>query len=210
MTTPASPDIHVFRPSPAARQRTVLYSLIPAIPLVFITVLNSAVQPQAAPVFLALFALAAALIVPYLIWYLRTTRFEFGDGHYRYVTTFIRREFDAGDVERIVAVDEVHYGLNGARMLFLVGRTRRRLFRLNSVAWDTAQLEAVINDLLARGVPLTHIPGRVTPGELDRREPGLLRWVEAHRVAFAFIVGFGAILLVVVLLVVIVAIFIAR
>jgi|GEM_PF-6579695 len=206
MTTPETPDTQVFRPSPAARQRTILWGLIPAIPLLFITVTNSVAQPRSAPVYLGVLLVTAVLITVFLIWYVRVTRLEFGGGRYRYVTTFLRREFTVDDVERVVAVDELHYGLNGARALFIAGRVRRRLLRMNSVAWDTPQLEAVINDLVARGVPLTHVAGRLTPGEFHRREPGLLWWFEAHRVAFILILVAAMLLLVVVVIVVLLAV----
>ena len=209
MTTTESVDMQVFRPSPDARRRTILYALIPLIPLGFITIMNAIVQPRMAPFYLGILALVAVLLVPYLIWYSTVTRFEFGGGRYRYVTTFLRREFTVADIERVIAVDELFYGLNGARMLFLVGRARRRLFRMNSIAFDTPQLEAVINDLLARGVALTHVAGRLTPGEFDRREPGILWWFEAHRVAFVLLVVGGVIALMIILFVVIIAAFVA-
>lgn len=209
MTTPATTDMRILRPSPEARRRTILFAFIPAIPLVFIVLMNSLIQPHMAPFYLGVLMLVAALLVPYLIWWSTVTRLEFGGGRYRYITTFIRREFTTDDVERVLAVDEVFYGLNGARMLFVVGRTRRRLLRLNSVVFDTAQLEAIVNDLLARGVSLTHIPERLTPGELDRREPGILRWHEAHRVAFMVLLVVGVLLVAVVAFVVIIAAFVA-
>lgn len=209
MTANVSSALTVFRPSPEARRRTILYGLLPAIPLVFVALVNLIVNPISGWIWGVTLLAVAALLTPYLLWWARITRFEFGGGAYRYVTVFFRREFTAADVARVVAVDEVHYGLNGGRVLFVEGRVRRRLFRMNSVAWDTAQLEAIITDLIRRDVPLTHIPGRLTPGELAAREPGLLTWPEAHRVAFALLVVFGTLLLLVVLFVALIAIFVA-
>lgn len=207
MTANVSSALTVFRPSPEARRRTILFGLLPAIPFVFVALMNSLINPAWAAVWLGSLAALVALLVPFLVWWAKITRLEFGDGAYRYVTTFFRRGFTVADVARVVAVDEVHYGLNGGRVMFVEGRVRRRLFRMNSVAWDTAQLEAVITDLIRRGVPLTHIPERLTPGQLAQREPGLLTWPEAHRVAFTLLLVFGTLLLVTVLLVVIVLIF---
>lgn len=184
----------IVRPTPEARRRTILYGLLPIIPFLFVSLMNIALNPPMAGLWAGALLLVVALLVPFLIWWARVTRVEYGDGTYRYVTTFVSRRFSVADIERIVAVDEVHYGLNGARVLFVVGRIKRRLLRLNSVAFDTVQLEAIINDMIGRDVALTHIPGRITPGELDRREPGLLLWVEAHRVAFALLVGFGTLI----------------
>lgn len=209
MTAPETSAIRVFRPSPAARQRTILWGLLPALPLLFITLTNSLTQPRSAPLFLGILVVAGSALAAFIVWYVRVTRIEFGGGTYRYVTSFVDRRFTSADVERMVAIDELHYGLNGARMLYLVGRTRRHLLRLHTIAWDTPQVEAIVNDLLAHGVPLTHIPERITPGELNRREPGLLRWVEAHRVAFALLLGGGVLLLAIIAIVVILAVFLA-
>lgn len=209
MTVNVSAAPTVFRPSPEARRRTITYGLLPAVPLVFVSVTNIIISPANAWIWLTTLVAITALLVPYLIWWARITRVEFGDGVYRYVTTFYRRTFTVADIARVVAVDEVHYGLNGGRVLFVEGRVRRRLFRMNSVAWDTVQLEAIVNDLIGRGVPLTHIPGRLTPGELARREPGILTWPESHRVAFTLLVVFGVLLLMIVLFVAIIAIFVA-
>jgi hypothetical protein len=184
MTTPDDTAIQVLRPSRAARQRVALFSLIPVLFLIFIMFINVSLGIWR---FIVLGPLIILLLV-YLVFTLVITRFEFGGGVYHYATALFRRRFRVGEIERVIAVDEIFYGLNGARFLFVVGTERRRLFRMNSIAWDTAQLEAVANELVGRSIPLTHIPGRVTPGEFDRREPGILYWHEAHRVAFLGIV----------------------
>jgi hypothetical protein len=208
MSAPSSPALAVFRPSPEARRRTITYGLLPVLPLLFVSVTNMLISPPTSWIWALALLVIIALLAPYLVWWARITRFEFGGGVYRYVTTFVRREFTVADVARVIAVDEVHYGLNGGRMLFVEGRVRRRLFRMNSVAWDTAQLEAIITDLIGHGVPLTHIQGRLTPGELAQREPGILSWPESHRVAFTLLVVFGVLLLMVVLFVAIIVIFV--
>jgi len=200
--TPTASPVTTIRPTPAARRRTLLWGLLPVLPVTVVTLVN----PTLGAWRFGIVGLMAILITAYLVMYVVQTRLEYGDGSYTYVTAFFRRRFTAGDVDRVIAIDELHYGLNGARMLLVVGRTRRRLFRMNSIAWDTAQLEGVINDLIARGAKLTHYPQRLTPGEFDQREPGVLYWFEAHRVAFVLIVVIATlVLLTVVVAIVIVA-----
>ena len=199
MTSTASP-VTTIRPTHAARRRTLLWGLLPIVPVSIFTLVNPALGWSRFVILLVMFA----LIGIYLVLYVTQTRLEYGDGTYSYSTAFFRRRFTAGDVERVVAVDELFYGLNGARMLFVVGRTRRRLFRMNSIAWDTAQLEGVVNDLIGRGAALTHYAERLTPGEFERREPGVLYWFEAHRVAFLLIVLAATLLIVVAVVVVLI------
>lgn len=191
--TPTASPVTTIRPTQAARRRTLLWGLLPALPVTLWTLVN----PSLGVWRFGLLGLLVLLLGTYLVLYFTQTRLEYGDGTYSYSTAFFRRRFTVGDVDRVIAIDDLFYGLNGARMLLVVGRTRRRLFRMNSIAWDTAQLEGVINDLIARGVTFKHYPERLTPGEFDRREPGVLYWHEAHRVAFLLIVLLGALLLIV-------------
>jgi hypothetical protein len=191
MTMPDDTATQVLRPSRAARRRLALYSLIPVLLLTLVMFINFSLGPWR-------FIVLGPLIVLFLVYFvfaLVITRLEFAGGSYLYATALFRRRFTVGEIERVIAVDEIFYGLNGAKFLFVVGAERRRLFRMNSIAWDTAQLEAVANELVGRGVPLTHLPGQVTPGEFDRREPGILYWHEAHRGAFLAIVLGGTLVL---------------
>lgn len=190
MTSTARP-VTTIRPTQAARQRTLLWGLLPILPVTVITLVN----PTLGWGRFLILALLVVLLVPYLILYFTKTRLEYGDGSYAYFTALFRRRFTTADVERVIAIDELFYGLNGARMLLVVGRTKRRLFRMNSVAWDTEQLEAVINDLIGRQVAFTHYPTRMTPGQFDKVEPKVLYWWEAHRVAFLLLVFAGVFLL---------------
>nr|WP_241744136.1 hypothetical protein [Cellulosimicrobium arenosum] len=79
--------------------------------------------------------------------------------------------------------------------LVAVGRTGRRLVHLVGQAWDRDQLTTIALDLAHRGVPLTPVHVPITPVQLRAYDPRLVPWWQAHRVAFALLVGAGTLVL---------------
>jgi hypothetical protein len=182
MTTNETAPVTVFRTLPRARRIILVMFCVPALVVIPIVVLTALVPPIW-PFTLALVLAAIAGLV-YAILYTVRTRIEFGGGSYRQVFALTEHAFTIDEVEKVMPVEALDYGLQSAPHLFVVGKTRRGLVQLNDQIVERAQLEALVNDLAGRGVPIEHVRERITVRQFARAHPGVLPWPVAHRVLF--------------------------
>ena len=187
MTTNETAPVTIFRATRRARN-LVLVSTCATVLLMIPIALLTIPFPPIWPFTVAMVLVAIAGVV-YGILYAARTRMEFGGGSYRQVFALSERAFTIDEVEKVMPVEALDYGLQSAPHLFVVGKTRRGLVQLNDQIVERAQLEALVNELTGRGVPIEHVQGRVTVGQFARAHPGVLPWQLAHRVRFLLLVA---------------------
>lgn len=193
MTTASNPAAAVLRPKRQARYLIILTALPLLFPLLPLG-LASFVVPQLRIAAVTVLLLEAAAVAYAVLW-VRRMRFESADGRYLWQSEFSTRRFGPEDVATVIPVNTIDFGLQGASFLFIVGRQTRLLARLDTTAYERPDLEAVVNDLAARGAVVEPVRTPMTPGQFGRLHPGLLRWNETHRVAFMLLVMLGAFVL---------------
>jgi hypothetical protein len=187
MTTNETAPMTVFRATRRARNVVLVAYCTPVlfvIPIVVLTVLFPPIWPFSLAV-----VLAQIIGLVYGILYVVRTRMEFGGGSYRQVFALTEHAFTVDDVEKVMPVEALDYGLQSAPHLFVVGKTRRGLVQLNDQVVERAQLEALVNDLAGRGVPVEHVTGRITVRQFARAHPGVLPWQLTHRALFLLLVA---------------------
>ncbi|MGN6239068.1 MAG: hypothetical protein ACTHNI_04930 [Cellulosimicrobium cellulans] len=133
-------------------------------------------------------------------------RIVLGDGTYTVHGWGRTKRFTVADVDRVVTVDRMAFGMAGATHHLIVLGPTKRLLLLVGQMWDRDQLSTLALDLARRGVPLTPWHQPVTPAQLRAFDRRLVPWPQAHPVALALLVGLGTLLVLVVLFVVVVAI----
>ncbi|GEM_PF-2562191 len=133
-------------------------------------------------------------------------RIVLGDGTYTVHGWGRTKRFTVADVDRVVTVDRMAFGMAGATHHLIVVAPTKRLLLLVGQMWDRDQLSTVALDLARRGVPLTPWHQPVTPAQLRAFDRRLVPWAQAHPVALGLLVALGTLLVLVVLFVVLVAI----
>ncbi|KZM78995.1 hypothetical protein A0J59_01995 [Cellulosimicrobium sp. I38E] len=132
-------------------------------------------------------------------------RIVLGDGTYTVHGWGRPKRFTVTDVDRVVTVDRMAFGMAGATHHLIVLGPTKRLLLLVGQMWDRDQLSTVALDLARRGVQLTPWHQPVTPAQLRAFDRRLVPWPQAHPVALGLLVGLGTLLVLVVLFVVLVA-----
>ena len=190
---PANPNDVVIRPSRTAYSKALRANAIVAVPLlVVILLLQGARNPIVIPIYVVLVGLSFGI----LLLYFRVTSVRWGDGVYTYRTFFgLGRTFRAADAGLVITITSLQINLTTSTPDFIVlDKGGRKLMRLHGTFWSTDDLGPMANDLAARGVQLEPVLQPVTALQIRQRHPGAIRWWEAHRIAFTFIMT-GAILL---------------
>ncbi|MEO8528504.1 MAG: hypothetical protein ABI435_05455 [Pseudolysinimonas sp.] len=187
-TTPSTE----FRVTTKARA-TVLASMLVILLMGTLLLLLSSALGQLRPITFCIFAVGLVGSA-YAIAFAARSRFVFRDGSYRQQFALMTHQFAVADIEKIVAVDAINYGLQSAAHLFIVGKLDRHLGRLNDVMYQRPQMELLINDLVSRGVPIEALHERLTVKQFDTRFPGVFYWWESHRVAFMLLTGLAALI----------------
>ncbi len=118
-------------------------------------------------------AIAAAVNVVYCVLYLRRALLEFGGGTYRAREATSDVTFTAADVALAVPVDEFVLPGQTGPALVVIGTQRRRLVETNAATFGKPVLEAFVSDLIAHGVKIDHLRGRVSPRAFDRHHPAV-------------------------------------
>jgi hypothetical protein len=192
MTDVAPPAPTVFRATRRARL-LVLLAYLPMLLLVVPFGILTALFPPVLPMLIVVLVAAVAAVVYGILSAVRT-RVEFGDGAYRQVFALVDRRFTVADIGKVMPIEALDYGLQSAAHLVVVDRNGRRLLLLNDQIVPREQMEVLVNDMIGRGAPLEHVPGRVTIAQFARAHPGALPPQLAHRVRFLLLVALGTLL----------------
>jgi hypothetical protein len=187
MTTPEPTATTVARAAPAIRRtfiRTTLIMSLVAIALIVLGIFLPLTRIFGVP--LALWSLAYLV---YAVLYLHGALVEFGGGRYRVRGWPDDNRFSAADAALVLPIDEFVLPGQTGPALVVISTTGRRLVETTSATFGTATLEALVGDLLAHGVPIEHLTGRVKPAQFARRYPGVLSFPAAHPSAFGWIVA---------------------
>ena len=194
MTSNVSPAPTVYRPTRRART-LVLVAYLPLLLLVAPFIVLTVFFPPALPM-LVVFVLAALGGLVYGVRYALRARVEFGEGSYRQVFPLVERRFTVADIGKVIPIDALDYGLQSAAHLVVVDHDGRWLLLLNDQIVPREQMEFLVNEMIGRGAPLEHVPGRVTIAQFARTHPGALPYQLAHRVRFLLLVALGTLIVV--------------
>jgi hypothetical protein len=184
--------VTVLRPSPAARRRTLLLSMV-ALPIIL---LSMVINPNRAPWLILLFVVLIAAAIVFTVLRMRRMRVEYGDGRYRFVSMYRTRDFTVADVRQVHTFVALRQGATTNADLMVEGHDGQRIMRLPGILWDVGLLAALADDFQARGVPLVVAQSIVTAAEVRTRFPRLVTWFEANQGLAAVLVGVGLLLLV--------------
>jgi hypothetical protein len=187
MTTHEPTPTTVARAAPAIRRTFIQTTVITSLVAIALIVLGIFVPlTRMFGVTLAVFSLAYLV---YAVLYLHGALVEFGGGRYRVRGWPGDSRFSAADASLVVPIDEFVFPGQTGPALVVISATGRRLVETTSATFGTATLEALVGDLLAHGVPIEHLTGRVTPAQFTQRYPGVLSFPAAHPRAFSWIVA---------------------
>ena len=185
----------VLRPSRAAYGRALLANVWIAVPLLVVALIRVGLNWWLLP----FFAVAIILTVGGVLLYFRVARIEYGGGSYTRVSMFgTRRTFSAADAGRVATVNTLLGGApGGTPQLIVVGPSGGTILRLRGQTWDTDQFAQLANDLIAHGVAHDAIQEPITRAALGERYPKVVRWPEAHPIAFGLLLSLAIVVVVV-------------
>jgi len=186
MTTPAPTPTTTARAAPEIR-RTLVRSAATTSLMVAALLVFSVFVPPIRLVAIVL-AIASVAYIVFVVLYLRRALVEFGGGRYR-VREVGDTRFSAAEVALAVPIDEFPLPGQTGPALVLIGTARRRLAEITAASFGTDTLESLVRDLLAHGVPIDHLTGRVTPAQFAERHPRVLSFPTRRPIALNLIVG---------------------
>ncbi len=177
----------VLRPSRAAYGRALRANIWIAIPLLVISLIRVGLNWWLLPFFVAVILLTLGGV----LLYFRKARIEYGGGSYTRVSMFGgRRTFQVGDVASVVTVNALLAGMAGSvAQLIVLGPGDVKILRLRGQTWEVSQFAELANDLIAHGVAHVGIAEPISAAALRERYPKVVRWSEAHPIAFALLLS---------------------
>src|SRR5206468_3551616 len=117
-----------------------------------------------------------------------------------------RHTFRAADVAAVVTVNALLGGtVGGVAQIIVVGPGDAKILRLRGQTWEVSQFAELANDLIAHGAAHVGISEPIRPAALRERYPKVVRWPEAHPIAFALL--FSLALVAVIFAVVVIGVF---
>lgn len=184
---PGSGGPAVLRPSRAAYGRALRGNIWVAIPLLVISLIRIGLNWWLLPFFAAVILLTLGGV----LLYFRNARIEYGGGSYTRVSMFgARRTFRATDVASVVTVNALLSGMaGGVPQLIVLGPGDVKILRLRGQTWEVSQFTELANDLIAQGGQHVGIAQPITSAALRERYPKVVRWPEAHPIAFGLLAG---------------------
>ena len=182
----------VLRPSPAARRRALLLSMV-ALPIVLLSML---INPNREPWLILLFVVLVGAAVVFTVLRMRRLRVEYGEGRFRFVSMYRTRDFTIADVRQVHTFTALRQGMYTFADLMVEAQDGSRLMRLPGVLWDVDGLATLAAEFQARGIPLVVAQTPVTAADVRARFPRLITWFEANQILAGVLIGVGVLLLV--------------
>ena len=190
-----------IRPSQAAYKKATISGLPVLAIILVISLVNSRNN------LLVWFAIMGLTVIVLLIGvrlYFRNARIE-SDGHTvtRYTLFGSAKAFPTDSVGATTMAWVSNPSAFTPLIYLVMGHDGRRILQLSSALWLPEDMSALARTI---GVEPQMWPTQVTFLTLKERYPLAVRWIDAHRIAFALIVGLGTFLLAIIIVVVALAI----
>ncbi|WP_116950746.1 hypothetical protein [Jiangella endophytica] len=177
-----------LRPS-ARRRRTVM---VTAGLVLAVFVMAATIAGGVAGLLVSLIIGAAGLGIGF--FYLSRSRIVLTPSEVAVTGLFGARMQPLGDVTTIVRATVIPPRGPAAPTLFLRGAGDQVLMRINAGHYETHDLDELVRRL---GRPAVEHDRPMTAAQLDREHPGIVRWPERRPYSFAFAVGCGTVVLVI-------------